>query len=250
MTTYYTVTAVPSAHSFGSSSYLRAEYTLIQTGFATVNSEMVLKAPIASPTFTGTPAGPTPGSNISTTQFATTAWTNAYYAPIASPTFTGTVTVPTPSNSTDAVTKAYADGLSFATALPAQTGNSGKFVTTDGTTASWATTTISKSYTSSNQAITAAGSFTLAHGLGATPTLIRCFLVCLNTSLGYTAGQYIPINSSTHVASNGIALAADATNIYGIISTGGLANCALDLSTGVAATPNNTNFRLVVRAWL
>lgn len=60
-------------------------------------------------------------------------------APIASPTFTGTVTVPTPSASTDACTKGYADGLSFASVLPAQTGNSGKFVTTDGTTASWAT---------------------------------------------------------------------------------------------------------------
>ena len=32
-------------------------------------------------------------------------------APLASPTFTGTVTVPTPSNATDAVTKAYADAI-------------------------------------------------------------------------------------------------------------------------------------------
>lgn len=60
-------------------------------------------------------------------------------APIASPTFTGTVTVPTPSNSTDASTKGYVDSTAFSTALPAQTGNSGKFVTTNGTTASWST---------------------------------------------------------------------------------------------------------------
>lgn len=33
--------------------------------------------------------------------------------------------------------KTYADGLSFAAALPAQTGNAGKEVITDGTTASW-----------------------------------------------------------------------------------------------------------------
>ena len=33
--------------------------------------------------------------------------------------------------------KAYATGLSFASALPGQTGNAGKFVTTDGTAASW-----------------------------------------------------------------------------------------------------------------
>lgn len=49
-----------------------------------------------------------------------------------------TVTVPTPSAAAHAVTKSYADGLAFATALPAQAGNAGKFVTTNGTTASWA----------------------------------------------------------------------------------------------------------------
>ena len=58
-------------------------------------------------------------------------------APLASPTFTGTVTVPTPSNNTDAATKAYADSLSYATAFPTQTGNSGKFLTTNGTVPSW-----------------------------------------------------------------------------------------------------------------
>lgn len=58
-------------------------------------------------------------------------------APLASPTFTGTVTVPTPVNITDAATKGYADGLAFSTSLPAQLNNAGKFVTTDGTTASW-----------------------------------------------------------------------------------------------------------------
>ena len=59
-------------------------------------------------------------------------------APKASPTFTGTVTLPpTGSGSTEAVRKDYADGLAFAAALPAQTGNAGKLITTDGTTASW-----------------------------------------------------------------------------------------------------------------
>lgn len=83
------------------------------------------KAPIESPTFTGTVTIPS-GASI------------AGFAPLASPTFTGTVTLPaTGSGSTEAVRKDYADGLAFATALPSQTGNAGKFVTTDGTTASW-----------------------------------------------------------------------------------------------------------------
>ena len=46
----------------------------------------------------------------------------------------------TPSASTDAATKGYVDGVAFAMAagsLPGQTGNAGKSLVTDGTTASW-----------------------------------------------------------------------------------------------------------------
>lgn len=58
-------------------------------------------------------------------------------APTASPTFTGTVTVPTPTTAMGAATKDYCDQLSFSTALPAQTGNGGKVLVTNGTSASW-----------------------------------------------------------------------------------------------------------------
>jgi len=98
-----------------------------------VQNQLNAKAPLASPTFTGTPAAPTANAGTSTTQIATTAFvqtavsnlissapsaldtlnelaaalgndanfsttvTNnlALKAPIASPTFTGTVTIPT-----------------------------------------------------------------------------------------------------------------------------------------------------------
>lgn len=52
------------------------------------------KAPIASPTFTGTPAAPTATAGTNTTQIATTAFVataTSGLAPKASPTFTGTV---------------------------------------------------------------------------------------------------------------------------------------------------------------
>lgn len=63
---------------------------------------------------------------------------DALLAPRASPTFTGTVVLPaTGSGATEAVRKDYADGLAFATTLPAQTGNAGKVVATDGTIATW-----------------------------------------------------------------------------------------------------------------
>lgn len=93
-------------------------------------------APLASPTFTGTPAGPTAAVDTNTTQLATTAFVIAQaYAKLASPTFTGTPSAPTAATGTntaqlattafvnaeianDAVTKTGATG---AAALPAGT---------------------------------------------------------------------------------------------------------------------------------
>ena len=86
-----------------------------------------LFAPLASPTFTGTVTIPS-GASISG------------YAPLASPTFTGTPAAPTAAvgtNSTQIATMAALVNQAFLTALPNQSGNSGKYVTTDGTNASW-----------------------------------------------------------------------------------------------------------------
>lgn len=125
----------------------------------------------ASPTFTGTPLSTTAATNTNTTQIATTAFvvgqasstnplmngtvsvgtslrysredhvhpTDTTRAPLASPTFTGTVTVPAPINNTDATTKLYVDTAVAAVsgALPSQTGNNGRYLTTNGTAASW-----------------------------------------------------------------------------------------------------------------
>ena len=64
-------------------------------------SDIVAKASLASPAFTGTPTAPTAAADTNTTQLATTAYvqtelgdylTTTLGAPLASPTFTGTVT--------------------------------------------------------------------------------------------------------------------------------------------------------------
>jgi hypothetical protein len=47
------------------------------------------------------------------------------------------ITPSVPTNNNELVTKTYVDGVAFNTALPSQTGNAGKFVTTNGTNASW-----------------------------------------------------------------------------------------------------------------
>ncbi len=61
-------------------------------------------------------------------------------ASLTSPAFVGTPTAPTPAltdNSTKIATTAFAVQLAFQAALPAQTGNAGKFLSTNGTAASW-----------------------------------------------------------------------------------------------------------------
>lgn len=62
-------------------------------------------------------------------------------APIESPALTGVPTAPTPAvgTATNQLSNcAFVAATAFSAALPAQTGNAGKFVTTNGTVASWA----------------------------------------------------------------------------------------------------------------
>jgi len=71
---------------------------------------------------TGVPTAPTPGSVVNTTQIVTGAYVATYYAPLASPTFTGTPTLPTgtiavtqsPGNSSTAVATTAFVAASFA----------------------------------------------------------------------------------------------------------------------------------------
>lgn len=105
-----------------------------------IQTQLDAKAALASPTFTGNPAAPTPSPGDNDTSIATTAFVATSFAPLASPTFTGVPAAPTASvgtNTTQLATTAFVIAESFVSALPSQTGNAGKYVTTDGSTASW-----------------------------------------------------------------------------------------------------------------
>lgn len=111
-------------------------------------------APLDGPTFTGTVVLP------STTSIGGVSATELVYldgvtsnvqtqldgkAGLDSPAFTGTPTAPTATtgtNTTQVATTAFVQQTSFNNSLPLQTGNAGKYVTTDGTNASWATIVI------------------------------------------------------------------------------------------------------------
>lgn len=158
---YYTVTGAPVTQSRGYSSTIRSEYGLIATGFDAVYTAMLLRGLKAGETWTGTHVFTgatvtfaTQSALDNSTKAATTAYADsavaasavtlnasiALKADIASPTFTGTPAAPTAAAgtaTTQIATTAFVSSTAFSAALPSQTGNSGKFVTTDGTNASW-----------------------------------------------------------------------------------------------------------------
>lgn len=117
-----------------------------------LETQLLLKSPISSPTFTGTPAAPTAASDTSTTQIATTQFVinqgylksstaSSTYAPLSSPTLTGVPAAPTAALGTDTTqiaTTAYVQNeLENFVTLPSQSGNNGRFLTTNGVTATW-----------------------------------------------------------------------------------------------------------------
>jgi hypothetical protein len=83
-----------------------------------------LKAPLASPTFTGTVSAPTAAFGDNSTKIATTAFVQANAATLSSPAFTGTPTAPTAAedtNTTQLATTAFVIGQASATS-PAMNG--------------------------------------------------------------------------------------------------------------------------------
>lgn len=140
MNPYFTNTIDLVAFTKARAGDVEANFSAVETGFDGVKTGLDLKAPLASPTFTGAPSGPTAAPGTSTTQFATTSFVATGYATIASPTFTGAPAAPTAApgtSSTQLATTEFVMTQAFSAALPAQAGNAGKFVTTDGSTASW-----------------------------------------------------------------------------------------------------------------
>ena len=112
-------------------------------------------------------------------------------------------------------------------------------------------TGMERPFVSAEQTITAAGALTIAHGLGASPSLIQGRYICKTAEHNYSIGDELivsltPIESSL---SYGMAAIPDATNIS--IRFGSHTNNAiiLDKTTGALANMTNANWKLVVRAW-
>jgi hypothetical protein len=113
MVTVATQTALDNSAKAASTSYVDSAVNVEKTDRTNADTTLqnnidavtASKAGLNSPSFTGTPTAPTAPSGTNTTQLATTAFVVAQ---------------------------------AFSAILPGQSGNGGKFITTDGTTARWA----------------------------------------------------------------------------------------------------------------
>lgn len=112
------------------------------------------------------------------------------------------------------------------------------------------TPAFTKSYTSPNQTISQAGALTLAHSLGAMPTLIQVRLKCLTAELGYSIGDEViwQLNHSG-LTSRGVMVSPDATNLN--VKFGNNANPFILLSktTGTEGNVTNANWAAIFKAW-
>lgn len=137
----------------------------------------------------------------------------------------------------------------FASALDISSGTASKFIDAAGLKSS--------KFTSTQQTISAAGTLTIAHGLGAVPFGVSVEAVCQTAENGYSIGDVllVPIAPSSTTSTSGqgygISITKDSTNIkitFGSHSTASL--IATNKSTGDNVGLTDANWKLVVRAWL
>lgn len=210
-------------------------------------------APKASPALTGTPTAPTAAPGTNTTQISTTAFVTAAIAALstvyqaASAVLTALAGIGTAVEG-DVI---YATGAGAWGRRAKGTAAQALLMNAGATAPEWATLPFAKSFESTQQTITSAGSLTLAHGLASQPKLAIPVLQCTTAEGNYSIGDEVFISFSADDRTNnrGVSVVPDATNLN--VRFGSDANTfnILNKTTGVRFAITNANWRLVVRAW-
>lgn len=120
---YYNNTINMAAGNRARARDVEADFSAVALGFDGVDTALALKAPLASPALTGVPTAPTAAPGTGTSQIATCAFVVAQ---------------------------------ALSASLPGQAGNAGKYLFTNGTSASWADPFASPALTGTPTAPTAA----------------------------------------------------------------------------------------------
>lgn len=108
-----------------------------------------------------------------------------------------------------------------------------------------------KSFTSSQQVITAAGALTLAHSLGTTPILIQARLVNLTAESGYSINDEVVVNPglNTSAAACGLSIVPDTANLNIRFASNATTFNIVHKTTGAVVATTNANWKIVFRAW-
>lgn len=107
-------------------------------------------------------------------------------------------------------------------------------------------------FLSSGQTVTSAGGLTVAHGLGAQPTLIWAYIECTTAEFGYSVGDklwesYTSRDTSAN-RSQGYAIVADATNLVVRFADYTQPLAGVNKATGAAVYFTNANWDLYLGA--
>ena len=109
-------------------------------------------------------------------------------------------------------------------------------------------------FTSSAQTITAAGALTIAHGLGAIPTLIQVRIKCTTGEHGYSTGDEVLVPGTQQAAGGdfdrGLSIVPDATNLNVRFGSGGNTIPVNNKTTGNGVGITTANWQIYFRAWV
>jgi len=123
----------------------------------------------------------------------------------------------------------------------------------DSLKASFASIPFAKSFTSSDQVITAAGSLTIAHGLGAVPFDTAAFLINQTAEGGYSIGDVLKVDANPHgdgAVNRNTAVTLDVTNLNVRFGSDASTYTIIRKDTGASFAITNVNWKLRLKAWL
>ena len=106
---------------------------------------------------------------------------------------------------------------------------------------------LTKSFVSSNQTITAAGTLTIAHGLGTEQMIIQAELVCTTDNVGYVAGAVIPIGLGSEGSDFGVVVRPDSTNLNVVFGSAAGVFKLLNAANGNTNTITAASWRIRFR---
>jgi hypothetical protein len=123
-----------------------ASITANASSITTNTADILLKAPIASPTFTGTPSAPTPATIDNSTKIATTEYVKANLSTVSAGTLTGTTLASTITGSSLTSVGTITSGVWSGTAIALANGGTGATTATGALTNLGAEPSVNKSF--------------------------------------------------------------------------------------------------------